>query len=102
MELVCGQLLQEELWCNQKVWFNQGTKHETLNVKRCFWQVQKNYRLEEFQIWKAKEERNLLNLGIKGHFARECHKKKQDWKNKFKGSSLVTTTCKNCSKKKII
>jgi hypothetical protein len=33
MELVCGQLLQEELWCKQQVQFNHGTKHETITIK---------------------------------------------------------------------
>jgi hypothetical protein len=32
--------------------------------------------------------------GTKGHFVRECHKKKQDWKNTFKGFSQITTTNK--------
>jgi hypothetical protein len=32
--------------------------------------------------------------GTKGHFVRECHKKKHDWKNTFKGFSQITTTNK--------
>ncbi len=36
MELVCGQLLQEELQCKWKVQFNHGTKYETLIVKSVF------------------------------------------------------------------
>jgi hypothetical protein len=37
MELVCGQILQEELWFKQEV-PNHGTKQQAINVKNanCF------------------------------------------------------------------
>jgi hypothetical protein len=34
----------------------------------------------------------FYNYGIKGHFARKCHKNKQDCKNKFKGFSQAITS----------
>jgi hypothetical protein len=36
----------------------------------------------------------FANCGTKGHFVGECHKKRQDWKNTFKGLSQITTTNK--------
>jgi len=33
----------------------------------------------------------FYNYGIKGHFAKKCHKNKQDCKNKFKGFSHAIT-----------
>jgi hypothetical protein len=102
MELVCGQLLQEELRCNQKVWFNQGTKHKALSVKGVFEKFQKIIDWRNFKYEKQKKKGTCYNYGIKGHFAKKYHKNKQDWKNKFKGSSQITTISKTCSKKKII
>jgi hypothetical protein len=44
---------------------------------------------------KSKKKKGAYsNFDTKGHFARKCHKKKKDWKNKFKGSSQVATTKK--------
>jgi hypothetical protein len=41
MELVCGQLLQEKLWCKREMEFNHGTKHEALIVKGVFGKFKK-------------------------------------------------------------
>jgi hypothetical protein len=49
MELICGQLLQEKLLCKWEVQFNHGTKHETLIVKMCFWEVQKGVNWRKFK-----------------------------------------------------
>jgi hypothetical protein len=51
-----------------------------------FWGVQMGCKWEEVQEWEAKKRGACYNCGTKGHFVKECHKKKQDWKNKFKGS----------------
>ncbi len=74
---------------------NQGTKHEALNVKGVFEKFKKLIDWRDFKYEKQKKKGTCYNYGIKGHFARKCHKKKQDWKNKFKGSSQVTTTNSN-------
>ncbi len=57
-------------------------------------------QFERFVNWrKFKNEKQnkrgaSYNCGTKGHFAREYHKKKQNWNNKFKGSSQIATKCK--------
>jgi hypothetical protein len=81
---------------------NQGTKDEALNGKGVFEKFKQIIDWRDFKYEKQKKKGTCYNYGIKGHFARKCHKKKQDKKNKFKGSSQVTTTNKNYSKNKII
>jgi hypothetical protein len=41
-----------------------------------------------------KKKGACYNCGTKRHFVKECHEKKQNWKNKFKGFSKVDTTSK--------
>jgi hypothetical protein len=51
---------------------------------------------------KPKKKKKCYNSSIKGHFVRDYHKK-EDWKNKFKGSShVVTRGGYRCFKKDVI
>jgi hypothetical protein len=63
----------------------------SINCKRCLWEVQRVLDWRKFKNEKEKKKGTCHNCGTKGHLVKECHKKKQNWKNKFKGSSQVAT-----------
>jgi hypothetical protein len=90
MELLCGQLLQNKLQFKEKV-FNHGTRQETLFFKGVSRKFKRGVDWKKFKNEKLKKKETCYNCGIKNHFANECHKKKQNWKNKFKGFSHVVT-----------
>ncbi len=70
-------------------------RHETLNDKGVFRKFKRVINWRKFKNEKQKKKGAYYNCGIKGHFVRKCHKKKQGWNNKFKGSSLVAIASKN-------
>ncbi len=53
-------------------------------------ETQKGCRLKEVQEWEVEKKKKgaYYNCGTKGHSVKECHEKKQDGKNKFKGSHV--------------
>ncbi len=71
MELICGQLLQKEFLCKREVQFNHDTKHETLIVKMCFWEVQKGVNWRKFKNEKQNNKGAYHNCGTKSHFIKE-------------------------------
>ncbi len=84
MELECGQLLQEELR-SQKYVFNHVIKQTKLtNYKGVFGKFKMDVKLRKFKNEKVKNNGTCYCCDIKGHFVREYHKIKQDWKNKLK------------------
>ncbi len=76
VELVCGQLLQEELWCEQEVQFNHGPKHDALIIKHVFGKLKKVVNWKKFKNEKQKKKGTCYNCGTKRHFVKECHEKK--------------------------
>ncbi len=69
--------------------FNHGIKHETLIVKGVFGEFKRGVDWRKFKNEKRKKKWTWYNYNTKGHFARKCHKNKQDWENKFKGFSQI-------------
>jgi hypothetical protein len=42
----------------------------------CFWDIQKGVNWKSFKNEKLKKKGTYYNCGIKGHFAKKCHKNK--------------------------
>lgn len=57
MELICGQLLQKDLWSKWAMLKNASWKLEILTIKGDFRKFKKGCRLKEIQKRKAKKER---------------------------------------------
>lgn len=57
MELICGQLLQKDLWFKWATLKNDSWKLEILTIKGDFRKFKRGCRLKEIQKWKVEEER---------------------------------------------
>ncbi len=63
--------------------FNYGTKHETLTIKGVSRKFKRVVDRKKFKNDKKKKKRACYNCATKGHFAKECHKKRQYWKKQI-------------------
>jgi hypothetical protein len=58
--------------------FNHGTKHGALIVNNVSRKFKRVVDWRKFKNEKKMKNNACYNYGTKGHFARKCHKKKQD------------------------